>query len=138
MPQFNITAARITNKLNLHIISIYRAYASHMRTPCRKNIVSLLSLYTRSYILGQIYYRYNYRILQQQLHIISICLLYIDNAYFSVLCFSCLLISFQYRRLLRFQRLLMDLSLTLLYTLHMLSISLQAYSQCLMPLHLNT
>jgi len=49
---FSITAARITNKLYLYIISIYRAYAGYIRTLCRKNIVSLLSLYTRSCILG--------------------------------------------------------------------------------------
>ena len=135
---FSITTTRITNKLYLYIISIYRAYAGYMRTPCRKNIVSLLLLYIRSCILGRIYCRYNYRIPWQQLYIISICLMYIDNAYFSILCLSFLLISTaQYRRLLRFQRLLINLGLTLLYTGYIRSISLQAYSQCLMPLYLN-
>ena len=138
MPQFSITATGITNKLYLYIISIYRAYAGYIRTLCRKNIISLLLLYTRSYILRQIYYYYNYRILWQQLYIISICLIYIDNAYFSILYLSFLLISTtQYRRLLRFQRLLINLGLTLLYTGHIQSISLQAYSQYLIPLHLN-
>ena len=138
MPWFSITAARTTNELYLHIISIYRAYAGYIRTLCRKNIVSLLLLYICSCILGQIYYRYNYRILQQQLYIISICLTYIDNAYFSILCLSFSPISTaQYRQLLRFQRSLIDLSLTLSYAKHILSISSQAYSQCLMPLHLN-
>ena len=138
MLQFSITATRTTDKLYLHIISIYRAYAGYIRTPCRKNIISLLLLYTRSYILGQIYYRHNYRVLQQQLYIISICLIYIDNAYFSILCLSFLLISMaQYRRLLRFQRSLINLGLTLSYTGYIRSISLQVYSQYLIPLHLN-
>ena len=138
MLQFSITAARTTNKLYLYIISIYRVYASYIRTLYRKNIISLLLLYTHSYILRWIYYRYNYRIPQQQLYIISICLIYIDNAYFSILCLSFSLIStIQYRRLLRFRRLLINLSLTRLYTEYILSISLWAYSQCLMPLHLN-
>jgi len=52
MPWFSITAAGITDKLDLYIISIYYAYAGHTRTPCRKNIISLLSLHTRSYVLG--------------------------------------------------------------------------------------
>ena len=137
MLQFSITATRITNKLYLYIISIYCVYASYIRTLCQKNIISLLLLYIYSYILRQIYYRHNYRILQQQLYIISICLLYIDDAYFSMLCFSFLLISAQYRRLLCFQRLLINLSLTLLYIEYIQSISLQAYLQCLIPLYLN-
>ena len=138
MLQFSITTAGTTNKLYLYIISIYRAYAGYMRTPCRKNIISLLLLYIHSYILGQIYYRHNYRIPQQQLYIISICLIYIDNAYFSILCLSFLLISTtQYRRLLRFQRSLINPGLTLLYAEHIQSISLQAYLQYLIRLYLN-
>ena len=138
MLQFSITTARITNKLYLYIISIYRAYTGYIRTLYQKNIISLLLLYTRSYILGQIYYRYNCRILQQQLYIISICLTYIDNSYFSILCLSFLLISTaQYRQLLYFQRLLINLGLTLLYTGYIRSISLQAYLQYLIPLYLN-
>ena len=138
MLQFSITAARTTNELYLYIISIYRAYAGYIYTLCRKNIVSLLLLYIRSYILGQIYCRHNCRTPWQQLYIISICLTYIDNAYFSILCLSFLLISTtQYRRLLRFWRSLIDLSLTLLYTEYIRSISLQAYLQYLMPLYLN-
>ena len=138
MLQFSITTARITNKLYLYIISIYRVYTGYIRTPCRKNIVSLLLLYTRSYILGRIHYYHNYRTPQQQLYIISICLTYIDNAYFSMLCLSFLLISTtQYRRLLCFRRLLINLGLTLSYTGYIRSISLQVYSQCLMPLYLN-
>ena len=139
MLQFSITATRITNKLYLYIISIYCVYMGHIYTLCQKNIISLLLLYIRSYILGRIYYYYNYRILQQQLYIISICLTYIDNTYFSMLCLSFLLISTaQYRRLLRFQRLLINLGLTLLYIGYIRSISLQVYSQCLIPLYLNT
>ena len=135
---FSITTAGTTNTLYLYIISIYRAYMGYIRTLYRKNIISLLLLYIRSYILGQIYYRYNYRILQQQLYIISICLIYIDNAYFSILYLSFSLISTaQYRRLLRFQRSLINLSLTLLYTGHIQRISLQACSQYLIPLYLN-
>jgi hypothetical protein len=49
---FSITTARTTNKLNLYIISIYRVYTSYIRTPYQKNIISLLLLYIRSYILG--------------------------------------------------------------------------------------
>jgi len=60
---FSITTARITNKLDLYIISIYCAYASHIYTLCQKDIISLLLLYTRSYVLGQIYYRHNCKIL---------------------------------------------------------------------------
>ena len=52
MPRFSITAARTTDKLSLYIISIYRAYTSYMHTPCQKNVISLLLLYIRSYILG--------------------------------------------------------------------------------------
>ena len=138
MPQFSITATRITNKLYLYIISIYCVYTGYIRTPCRKNIISLLLLYTRSYVLGQIHYRHNYRIPQQQLYIIIICLTYIDNAYFSMLCLSFLLISTAwYGRLLLFRRLLINLGLTLLYMGHIRSISLWAYLQCLIPLHLN-
>ena len=138
MLQFSITTTRITNKLYIYIISIYHAYVGYIRTLYWKNIISLLLLYIYSYILGWIYYRYNCRILQQQLYIISIYLIYIDNAYFSILYLSFLLISTtQYRQLLRFQRLLINLSLTLLYAEHIQSISLQAYLQYLILLYLN-
>ena len=138
MLQFSITTTRITDKLNLYIISIYYAYTGYTRTLYQKNIISLLSLYTRSYILRQIYYRHNYRMPQQQLYIISIYLIYINNTYFSILCLSFSLISTaQCRRLLRFQRSLINLSLTLLYAGYIQRISLQACLQYLIPLYLN-
>ena len=49
MLQFSITAARITNKLYLYIISIYRVYAGYIYTLYRKKNISLLLLYIRSY-----------------------------------------------------------------------------------------
>ena len=135
---FSITAARITDKLYLYIISIYSIYTGYMRTPCRKNIISLFSLHTRSCVLGQIHCRHNCRIPWQQLYIISICLIYIDNAYFSILRLSFSLISTAWcGQLLHFQKLLIDLNLTLLYIKYMQRISLWVYLQCLMLLHLN-
>ena len=96
----------------LYIISIYYAYAGYIYTLCQKHVISLLLLYIYFYTLGKIYYHYNYRILQQQLYIISVYLIYIDGTYFSMLYLSFLLISTTQYRLLRFQRLLINLSLT--------------------------